>query len=77
MTAETKVGRAIVGPVLEDTTKSRPHYFKVTTLDLNGDPRLVEFRRYYQRADAVTNRKATITQLKSARKAARGKRAKK
>lgn len=74
--SEVKIGRVVVGPVLEDSTRTRPHFFKVVTLDLQGDPRLVEFRRSYQRAEAVTNRKATITQLKSAAKARR-KRAKK
>jgi len=71
MVEGTKVGRVVVGPVLEDTTKTRPHYFKVTTMDLNGDPRLVEFRRSYHKLEAVTARTATISQLKSARKARR------
>lgn len=69
--SETKIGRVIVGPVLEDATKTRPHYFKVMTLDLADDLRIVEYRRFYQKAEAVWTRKATITQLKSMRKTRR------
>ena len=67
----TKVGRVVVGPVSEDHTKPRPHYFRVATLDLDGDLRLVEYQRYHVKADAEAVRKATISRLKSAAKQAR------
>jgi hypothetical protein len=67
----TKIGRVIVSDVKEDGRYSRPFFFRVTTLDLDGDPRLVEFRRHYDVAQAHAARALTITQLKSLRRDAK------
>ena len=73
-----RIGRVIIGEIKEDQRYSRPFYYKIVTLDLNDEARLVEYRRHYNSHEALIARGMTISQLKSLDTAARKrKRAKK